>query len=227
MRYPLLVLLGTGTGVGKTHLACAILHWASARGLPLVAYKPLESGGLPDAESDAGRLAAASTFHVKPPPTLRYAAELAPVYAAELEQQHVPTDSIRIHIDKLRQQAPVLLELPGGALSPFDQRLTNADLVGTLGSTHVVLAANNALGVLHAVLSTQCALRAHGAPAQLVLLSAPEVPDSSTSRNAKDLAHWLGPCPIATLPRAAPEALVPWLPDEWLIETLTAKAGVR
>ena len=66
-RAALIVVTGTGTGIGKTHIAEAILRaWARHRpGARLIGLKPIESGVSVGAVTDSGRLAAASTFHVK------------------------------------------------------------------------------------------------------------------------------------------------------------------
>jgi dethiobiotin synthetase len=65
------VLVGTGTGVGKTHVACALLaEWAGSR--RVVGLKPIETGIIVGRrrrgaeQSDQGRLtASAQMFHVK------------------------------------------------------------------------------------------------------------------------------------------------------------------
>src|SRR6202142_1681773 len=60
----MVVIGGTGTSIGKTQFAEAVLYaWReTAR---VVGLKPVESGVVDRSRSDAARLAAASSFHVK------------------------------------------------------------------------------------------------------------------------------------------------------------------
>ncbi len=48
-------VVGTGTGVGKTALVCALLHWARRHGVPTVPFKPAQSGP-PGPDDDVHRL---------------------------------------------------------------------------------------------------------------------------------------------------------------------------
>jgi dethiobiotin synthetase len=57
-------LVGTDTAVGKTTVACALLQRARARGVPMVPFKPAQSGPA-DPQSDIRRLLAAANL----PPT--------------------------------------------------------------------------------------------------------------------------------------------------------------
>ena len=61
-----LVVLGTGTGVGKTFVTVAVARALNARGCSVVAVKPVETGcvgsGEPAPGSDAWQLEAASTI---------------------------------------------------------------------------------------------------------------------------------------------------------------------
>ncbi len=65
---PLVVVVGTGTDVGKTHVATAVLR-AWGVHAKTIGYKPVETGvGPSGVGEDARSLAEASTFHVKHPP---------------------------------------------------------------------------------------------------------------------------------------------------------------
>ena len=61
-----IVLVGTGTGIGKTHLGVALVQALAAAGIEVAGLKPVESG-VGTGPSDADLLAGASSFHVKPP----------------------------------------------------------------------------------------------------------------------------------------------------------------
>jgi dethiobiotin synthetase len=64
IRAALVVVTGTGTSIGKTHFAEAlILAWR--RTARVLGLKPIESGVVPGALTDVERLQAVSSFHVK------------------------------------------------------------------------------------------------------------------------------------------------------------------
>ncbi len=66
------VLLGTGTGVGKTTAACSLCRAVAAKNMAVLGLKPVESGfaptpsGAPAEGSDAA-LFESSVFHVQHP----------------------------------------------------------------------------------------------------------------------------------------------------------------
>src|SRR5689334_11303421 len=74
-----IVILGTGTGVGKTHVSLALgralaaRRSAGAQPRRFALLKPIESGFSPDAPSDASRLAAESRAISLPSDHPRYA----------------------------------------------------------------------------------------------------------------------------------------------------------
>jgi dethiobiotin synthetase len=198
-RSRLLVITGTGTGIGKTHLSEALLHALGARGRRTVGLKAVETGVIPGARSDVTRLAAASTFHVQHA-GYTFAAPLSPHLAARdagARPIHLPT---LVHfIASARENADVaLVELPGGLFSPLTDTLVNADLVRVLQPDVTVLVAADRLGVLHDVLAA--ARAAVGVPVRLdaVALVAPPAGDTSTGRNAPELRRLTRiPCVVA------------------------------
>jgi len=79
-----IVVAGTGTGVGKTHVAVALVTAMRGAGQAIVGLKPIESGlaGIEGA-ADGERLASASTTPVSRetgggPPPYRFLAPLSP-----------------------------------------------------------------------------------------------------------------------------------------------------
>lgn len=199
------VVLGTGTGVGKTHVTRALLLAARALGFDAVGLKPVESGVTPDAadSTDAALLAdAAGVFHVKhsrhafPDP-------VSPHLAARRAGVRIDLGDLRRWVDA--HEAPLtLIETAGGALSPLDRGATNLDLALALAPARLLLVAPDRLGVLHDLAATLLALKALRAPAPVVVLSSPDHPDASTGTNAAELAT-LGTARVAaTFPRATP-----------------------
>jgi dethiobiotin synthetase len=188
-----LVITGTGTEIGKTHLAAAILGRAGRTHLVL-GYKPIESGcGLNSPTSDHAILGAASTFHVKHPPEYLFGPPVSPHLAARLEGLQINLDLIVERVGQLAGQVDgLLVELAGGLFSPLSESTLNvhllAKLQAALPTSKAVLIAPDRLGVLHEVGSTDRATRGEGGRLDAVLLAAPSVPDASTGTNVVELA---------------------------------------
>jgi dethiobiotin synthetase len=203
-RSPLVVVTGTGTEIGKTHVASALLRaWGgSAR---VVGYKPVETGVEPGTEgADAIALREASTFHVEHP--LRrstFREPLSPHLAARHEGRTLHVDDLVEQARALREQAEgVVVELAGGLFTPLAADLFNADLARALEPTAILLVAPDRLGVLHDVAATSRAARHAGLTLEAVVLSAPSHSDLSTGTNALELHDIVGIRVLATFPRA-------------------------
>jgi dethiobiotin synthetase len=216
MSAVLLVVTGTGTGIGKTHATAAIVRaWARAlaeAGVPaprVAALKPVESGVSPGAASDALTLEQASTFHVKRvSPPYMLARPVSPHLAARDEGQTITLDRICAYVAAAVADADaVAVELPGGLFSPLAPELSNADVARALGAASVVLVAPDRLGVLHDVAATTRAASALGLAVSGIVLVAPEHDDASTGTNANELSVVTAVPVLAVLPRADVETL--------------------
>ena len=182
-----LAVVGTGTGIGKTHLSVALLHALALQGHSAVGLKPVESG-LGEGDSDTSRLAAAGVFHVKHPAPYRFPDPVSPHLAAR--RAGVKIELARIVAWAEACAAPwTIIETAGGLLSPLAPGITNLDLVRLLAPDVILLVGVDRLGVLHDV--TACLLALNSSPGLLptpvVVLQAPEVADGSTSTNAEEL----------------------------------------
>lgn len=217
MSAPLLVVTGTGTGIGKTVVSSGLVAaWSARSGRHVAGLKPVESGQDPAGElgGDALELARASTFHAarSTPPYLLLDA-VSPHLAARREGRLIDLERIASWVAPIREAADaVVLELPGGLFSPLTDTRTNADLLLELEPTHVVLVAPDRLGVLHDVLATTFAARARLIALSGVILSAPADADTSTGTNAAELERVTSLVPVlTTLPRASRGELQPYL----------------
>lgn len=202
----LVLVTGTGTGIGKTHLAEAILL-AFPRQAKVIGLKPVESGVEEGVLSDADRLARASTFHVQ-----HYRVALrtpvAPSVAARREGVVLDAPRLQAEIARVRALAEVtLVELPGGLFSPFVERTLNVDFGAALRPDATLLVAPDRLGVIHDVLATATAARARGFPLHTLAIVAPEPSDASTGTNAEEIASLLPDLPVVPVPRGTPDAL--------------------
>jgi dethiobiotin synthetase len=200
----LVVVTGTGTEIGKTHAAEALLEALGRRGLRVAGLKPIESGVAPGVDTDAARLDRASTFHVKP---FGYALTepVSPHLAARSERTTIEPEVLLPAIEGVRLEADVaLVELPGGLFSPLRPGYLNVDFARALRPDRALLFAPDRLGVLHDVIAVvrACPLRLDG-----LVLIAPATPDPSTGRNTPELAHFVDVPVLATLPRAPTSAI--------------------
>lgn len=194
-------LAATGTDVGKTHLAEALILAART---PLRVWKPYESG-VGQGPSDSERLAAAvarrgDQLVAFEPPLARFAAPLAPPYAARAEGRAIRTAELAAALQRLGQEEELLVELAGGLFAPLTDTWLGIDAVQAVPAARVLLVAPNRLGVLHDVIATTRAAR----PVAIdrIYLSAVARPDASASTNAGALRDLVS-APVVELPRAS------------------------
>jgi dethiobiotin synthetase len=204
----LVVVTGTGTEIGKTHLSEALLRAFAEGGQRRVAgIKPIESGVTPDVESDAQRLERASTFHVKPP-VYALAAPVSPHLAAREAGVVIDVAAVADSIRPLRANADVLLvELPGGLFSPLSSTATNADLARLLAPDFLLLVCPDRLGVLHDVGATLRAARGVPLAIHATAVVAPPAADASTGGNAAELADVVRAPRVFSVPRGPVDRL--------------------
>lgn len=158
---------GTDTEIGKTLVACALIHALRARGLRAIGMKPVAAGcDTQGVNEDVAALAAAGSFAVDArlanPYLFRDA--IAPHIAAQREGVVIDLEHIARCHDALRRQADaVVVEGVGGLRVPLGERSDAADLAVRLGLP-VVLVVGMRLGCInHALLSAE-ALAARDLP---------------------------------------------------------------
>jgi dethiobiotin synthetase len=182
-----IVVVGTGTNIGKTHASVSILKALVALGVPATGLKPVESGvGLE--LSDTAQLAAASSRSPKLPPPYVFPDPLSPHLAAR--RAGVPIEVGRIvRWVRGHTESSLVIETAGALLSPLGRQRSNLTLAEALTPTALVLVAPDRLGALHEVASAVVALQALAPqlPCPIVLLQPPSAPDASTGTNADEL----------------------------------------
>jgi dethiobiotin synthetase len=217
----ILVITGTGTGVGKTVVTAALAALAAARGATVAVVKPAQTGVGRDEPGDlaeVARLAGVTDTHE----FARYPDPLSPAAAARLSGLPTldPAETVkRIH-DLADGHRLVLVEGAGGLLVRYDEDGTTlADLARELRAP-VLLVADPALGTLNHTALTLESMAARGIePAGVVLGSWPETPDLAMRSNIRDL-EMLAARPLAGAIAADAGALDP---AEFL---LAARAGL-
>lgn len=195
----LLFITGTGTGAGKTVLACLLVGFLRKQGVNAAALKPVCSGGRDDARKIFSAINGALPLDVINP--WHFRAPVAPILAARLENQTVQLSHVLAHVRAMRKRFEVVIvEGAGGLLSPLADDFDSRDLILGLRATPIVVAQNQ-LGVLNRVLLTLEALPKKFRNQARVVLMAPAKADASSATNAKLLAEFFPAKMIFSLPR--------------------------
>lgn len=195
------VVVGSGTGVGKTTFVAAWARARAAQGRTLCGWKPIESGG----DADARALLEVSS--PPPPPTLVLPEPLSPHLAARRARVPVSLERL-VEQAKTATEGDLVIETAGGLFTQLDDReRTNAELVGLLVSRfkglRVILVAPNRLGVLHDVEACRRGATVSGLILDMVVLAQVAAPTDDLSRtlNAAELSRSL---PTVTFDQAGP-----------------------
>jgi dethiobiotin synthetase len=159
----LVLVVGTGTAVGKTWVACRVARALRRRGLIVVARKPAQSYDAGDdlSDTDAALLAHATGDHpaVVCPQHRWYPVAMAPPMAAEALGRRPFT--IADLVDELAWPAVVgvgLVEAAGGVRSPLAVDGDGVALSAALRPDRVVLVADAGLGTINGVRLSAAAL---------------------------------------------------------------------
>ena len=155
---------GTDTGVGKTLVACALLHAFAGTGKSVAGMKPIAAGSENGRWADVDALAGASTVRAASRITHPYAfgPAVAPHIAAGLAGTEIDLETIARAYQELSGMAEVVVaEGAGGFLVPLNDRQTSADLAKRLGLP-VVLVVGMRLGCLNHALLTRRQIEASG-----------------------------------------------------------------
>jgi dethiobiotin synthetase len=159
---------GTDTGVGKTLIACALLRGFAARGLRVVAMKPVAAGAVRRRgvwhHDDVVQLCAAANVDAPQAMVNPYcfAPPIAPHIAAQEAGVAIRMALIAKSYAQLARNADrVVVEGVGGLLVPLGRRLNAVDIPARL-DLPVVLVVGLRLGCINHALLTVEALQARG-----------------------------------------------------------------
>ena len=161
-----IIIIGTDTGVGKTKITTALLELCNQKNFLSKRYggmKPIETGIMPTEpeESDAILIKKAAKMDESLDMICLYSFRypLAPVLAAEKENNLIQIDTIKKAFNTLSQKYDVLfVELAGGLLVPLNHTQTNLDLLKTL-DLPFLLVSKNVLGGINHILLTLSVLK--------------------------------------------------------------------
>jgi dethiobiotin synthetase len=205
-----LFVAGAHTDIGKTHVGCALIRAARARGIACDAFKPVLSGFDPAdaAASDAGRLLDALG---RPPgdldaiSPLRFAAPLAPPLAARREGARLEIGDL---LDRCRAWLAAssaqlkLLEGAGGLMSPIAEDGTALDMPERLALPSILVGGAYLGAVSHALTALEV-LRGRGLRVLAVVVSEDASPAAPDFLETVELVRAFAcPVPVIAAPRA-------------------------
>jgi len=189
------VVLGTGTGVGKTYVTLSLaraLH-ERAPAAAVLALKPIETGLAPPLFGDAAALNSVSFGSSLPEPHPLYAmAEaISPHLAARHQGVTIELSRVKAWVEESEARAErggwCLVETAGGAFSPLSPAATNVDLALALEPAGWVLVIPDALGALHDTRATLIALAHVARLPDFLVVSAARAADLATGSTANEL----------------------------------------
>jgi dethiobiotin synthetase len=207
-------ITGTGTDIGKTWLACALLrHWR-AEGRRPVAFKPVLSGFdalLPHA-SDAGLLLTALGCEVNAAELdaiapWRFATPLSPDMAAETEGRQIDFDELVAFTRRTASadSSLTLIEGIGGVMVPLDRTHTVRDWIAASGLP-CVLVAGSYLGSLSHTLTALEALQRVGVGVTAIVVNESAGATVALDATLESLARHVGSISLVAIARDSPQA---------------------
>ena len=205
-----LFITATGTDIGKTHLACALIRHLRARGREVEALKPVATGfdpARPD-QSDTGLLLAAlgrplTADNIAAATPWHFAAPLSPERAARREGRELDFDqlveysraAVRDH------RGTLLIEGIGGVMVPLDPRHTVLDWIAALRIPALLVAGSYLGSISHALTCLEVMQRRDIALRAVVINESP-ASSVSIEDTAESIALFTSGVPILRLMRA-------------------------
>lgn len=200
-------ITGTDTGVGKTHVALALIRALVRDGRRVAAMKPVAAGATHEPEGlrndDALQLAAAANVIAPYEAVNPYClvSPVSPHIGAEEEGIVIDPARIRAEFEKLAAQADcVVVEGAGGWLAPISATQTMEAVAKAL-DLPVVLVVGLRLGCLSHALLTAQAVRASGLELAAWVANSIEPQFERAAENVARLSAALGP-PLAVMPNS-------------------------
>jgi dethiobiotin synthetase len=189
MSAPGLFIVGTDTGVGKTVIACALLHYLRDKGVNVGAFKPVESGGRQDSAMLLQASGADDSIELVNPYSFR--APISPHQAAEEEGRAIDIAVILDAFDNLKERHDfIVAEGAGGLLVPLGPGYLIADLVGELGLPLLVVARGAVGTINHTLLTVKHAESLGLEVAGIIINNEKPTPKTEAVSRPEDLARY-------------------------------------
>jgi dethiobiotin synthetase len=204
-----LFITGTGTDVGKTFVAGALVRRLRTAGKPVEAIKPVVSGFDPSmlAGSDPGLLLTS----LGRPVTLeeidrispwRFTAPMSPDLAAARENRSIDFARLVAFCNRMRaaESGHLLIEGIGGVMVPLDRSHTVLDWMSAL-RVPVLLVAGSYLGTISHTLSALYVLARRNLDVAAVIVSESERPGAPLDQSVATIARFSDSIDVIGVPR--------------------------
>jgi dethiobiotin synthetase len=210
-------ITGTGTDVGKTFIAAALIRHLRGAGAAVEAIKPVVSGFDPDhaAVSDPGvlldalgrELNAGELDRISP---WRFAAPLSPDLAARAEGLSMDFRALVdfCHDMEARTRGHLLIEGVGGVMVPLDVAHTVLDWMTALRAP-VLLVAGSYLGTISHTLTALHVLAQRRLDIAGVVVSESSAPGAPLDDTVATIARFAAPIEVIGVPRVPAGTLLP------------------
>lgn len=166
-RGRLIFVVGTDTGIGKTHVTLGFVDALMKKGQIVDVIKPVETGldtfkGFEG--SDSYRYAEKLGKKVEDVNIYFFEKPLSPHLAARLEDKEVNLENIKKIIDeKLNESDILFVEGAGGLIVPFNENVTYLDLIKEYHENgEVIIITENRLGTINHTMMTVKLLQDNG-----------------------------------------------------------------
>ena len=143
------VVVGIGTGIGKTFIATILVEALEAD-----YWKPVQAGNLDETDTDFVKQRVSSVKTICHPELYRLSAPMSPHAAAK--QDGVTIELEKITIPKTKNH--LIIEPPGGLMVPLNEEELNIDLI-CQWKLPVILVSKNYLGSINHTLLTARVLK--------------------------------------------------------------------
>ncbi len=172
-------ITGTGTGIGKTVVTCALVKQLREQGRDVLAIKPVISGWEDSAENDTLQILSSiglpySQENIEKISPWRFAAPLAPSMAARIEGKKIDYKAI---VDFCKTSANaheyLLCEGAGGVAVPLNNTKTTLDLMCDL-QFPVILVCGTYLGAISHALTAIKTLESAGISIHTIIVNESE-----------------------------------------------------
>ncbi len=165
-----IIVAGIGTEIGKTVVSAVLVEALQAD-----YWKPIQSGGLGDSDTDAVKRLISNPVSKFHPEAYRLTQPLSPHAAAAI-------DNVTIELDRIKAPKTnnaLVIELAGGLMVPLNNHQLNIDLIKELGLP-VVLVSQNYLGSINHTLLSVDACRTRNIPLLGIVFNGASVETTET-----------------------------------------------
>lgn len=197
----------SGTEIGKTFVACALITQLKAAGHSVAALKPVASGydPLEPELSDSGVLLNAlgepiDAQLIEQITPWRFKEALSPDMAAAREERSIPFAQLVDFCAERRCVDVTLIEGVGGIMVPLDSSHTVLDWLEAL-AVPVLLVVGGYLGTLSHTLTAVGMLRSRGQELAGIIVNESAEQPVSLTETADAIARFVAPTPVQVLPR--------------------------